>query len=98
MKRAVRGMALAFAIGVGNLALGACWGTCGIGGPGSILEPVVSAQYQAAAAGAAGVVFPWLGAEEDAEVKIDRDAGTVVVSYRRDGALVVETWRVTGSR
>lgn len=98
MRRAARWAAFVLAVGGTSLAMNACGGTCGLGGPGTIFEPVVSAQYGATVTGDPGVTFPWIDADGAVDVAIDRAAGTVVVAYQRHGAPVVETWRVTASR
>lgn len=75
------------------LALAGCPPPCN---PGSITETVAPGVYSGTVSFESSPSFPVAAAVGPVEVIVDRSAGTVRVGYfDRDGARVVETWRIT---
>ncbi len=59
------------------------------------LYPVRSGHYESRGAGTVLWSFPH--GEEPKTMDVDREAGTVRITYTRDGSEVVEIWRITAT-
>ncbi len=68
------------------------------GNPAGLLIEIASGEYEGVSAdNRVTVGFPHEGGTEF-EMTLDRDAGTVEIRYSKQGALIVEHWRITGRR